>query len=133
LVNGFIDHLYTPLVTTSNYNGTANLHTLQFTTALAKHSLACSVFNSRSRATAPTVEILPILALRSLCHIRTCRTLVNTLNLNRKLSSPELSIEFSAVTANYLFAISSQLFSQQSESKSKLFYDFRFAANQFVL
>jgi hypothetical protein len=28
---GFIDHLYTQLVTTGNYSATANLHTLQFT------------------------------------------------------------------------------------------------------
>jgi hypothetical protein len=28
---GFVDHLYTELVTTGNYRATANLHTLQFT------------------------------------------------------------------------------------------------------
>jgi hypothetical protein len=37
-VNGFIDHLYTQLVTTSNYNAIANLHTLQITRAHAKFS-----------------------------------------------------------------------------------------------
>jgi hypothetical protein len=36
LVNGFTDHLYTPLGTTSNYSAIANLHTLQITTAPPK-------------------------------------------------------------------------------------------------
>jgi hypothetical protein len=38
-----IDHLYTPLGTTSNYSAIANLHTLQITIALAKpfFSLLC--------------------------------------------------------------------------------------------
>jgi hypothetical protein len=36
LVNGFIDHLYTPFGTTSNYSAIANLHSLQITTAHAK-------------------------------------------------------------------------------------------------
>jgi hypothetical protein len=35
---GFIDHLYTQLVTTSNYNAIANLHTLQITRTHAKPS-----------------------------------------------------------------------------------------------
>jgi hypothetical protein len=35
-VNGFIDHLYTSLGTTSIYSAIANLHTLQITTAQAK-------------------------------------------------------------------------------------------------
>jgi hypothetical protein len=38
---GFIDHLYTPLVTIGNYSAIANLHTLKFTTAPAKHFPAC--------------------------------------------------------------------------------------------
>jgi hypothetical protein len=36
LVNGFINHLHTPLETTSNYSAIANLHTLKITTAPAK-------------------------------------------------------------------------------------------------
>jgi hypothetical protein len=44
-VNGFIDHLYTPLGTTSNHSAAANLHNSQITTA--KSSPACSVFNGR--------------------------------------------------------------------------------------
>jgi hypothetical protein len=51
LVNGFTDHLYTPLRTTSNYSAIANLHTLQFTTAPVKSFKACCVFISRSVAT----------------------------------------------------------------------------------
>jgi hypothetical protein len=47
LVNEFVDHLHTPLRTTSNYSTTANLHTLQITAANTKSSPACSVFNSR--------------------------------------------------------------------------------------
>jgi hypothetical protein len=43
---GFIDHLYTPLGTTSTYSAIANLHTLQITTASAKS------FPSRSLTTA---------------------------------------------------------------------------------
>jgi hypothetical protein len=38
LVNGFTDHLNTPLGTTSNYSAIANLHISQITTAPAKHS-----------------------------------------------------------------------------------------------
>jgi hypothetical protein len=36
LMNGFIDHIYTPLGTTSNYSGIANLHNSQINTAPAK-------------------------------------------------------------------------------------------------
>jgi hypothetical protein len=44
LDNWIIDHLYTPLRTTHNYSTTANLHTLQITTALAKLcSLQCLI------------------------------------------------------------------------------------------
>jgi hypothetical protein len=57
LVNGFIDHLHTPLGTTSNYSAIANLHTLQITTPDATPFPACCAFNSRSLATASTVEI----------------------------------------------------------------------------
>jgi hypothetical protein len=42
-MNEFIDHLYSPSRTTSNYSATANLHNLQITTAPAKSfpSLLC--------------------------------------------------------------------------------------------
>jgi hypothetical protein len=45
----FIDHLYTRLVSTYNY--TANLHTLQITTAPAKPFPACCFFTSRCLVT----------------------------------------------------------------------------------
>jgi hypothetical protein len=49
LVNGFIDHLYTPIATTSNYSAIYTIHTSP------QHPLslfpACYVFNSRSLAT----------------------------------------------------------------------------------
>jgi hypothetical protein len=51
-VNGFIDHLYTRLGTTSHYSATANSHNSQTTTASAKPFTACCVFNSSSLAMA---------------------------------------------------------------------------------
>jgi hypothetical protein len=51
-VNGFIDHLYTRLGTTSNYSATSYLHNSQITTAPAKPFPACCVIISRSLATA---------------------------------------------------------------------------------
>jgi hypothetical protein len=52
-VNGFIDHVYTRLGTTSNYSATANLHNSQIATAHSKPSPACCVFIRRSLVTAP--------------------------------------------------------------------------------
>jgi hypothetical protein len=49
---GFIDHFSIQLVITLNYSTTANLHNSQTTTAPAKSFPACSVFSSRSQATA---------------------------------------------------------------------------------
>jgi hypothetical protein len=48
LVNGFIDHFYTRIGTTSNYNATANLQNSQITIAPAKPFPAYSVFTRRS-------------------------------------------------------------------------------------
>jgi hypothetical protein len=76
---GFIDILYTPLGTTGNYSTAADSHTSQFTTASAKPFPACCV-NSRSLATASTLMILHLPALRSSCHSCPCRTLVNSVN-----------------------------------------------------
>jgi hypothetical protein len=50
-MNGFTDHLYTPLRTTSNYSATANLYNSHITTAPAKLSSACCVFNGHFLAT----------------------------------------------------------------------------------
>jgi hypothetical protein len=52
LVNGYIDHLYTRLGTTSNYNATAKLHNSQMTTAPFKSFPACCIFTSRFLVTA---------------------------------------------------------------------------------
>jgi hypothetical protein len=46
------ESIYWPLGTTSNYSATANLHSLEITTANTTSSPACSVFNSRFLATA---------------------------------------------------------------------------------
>jgi hypothetical protein len=51
-VNGCIGPLHEPLVTTSNYNSTASIHTLKVTAANTKCSPACSVFTSRLLAMA---------------------------------------------------------------------------------
>jgi hypothetical protein len=51
LVIGFIEHLYTPLRSTSNYSVTDNLHTLQTTTAHYKPQ-SFVVFPSRYLVTA---------------------------------------------------------------------------------
>jgi hypothetical protein len=48
-VDGFIGHLYTPLVTTTNYNALVNLHTLQITRAHVMSSQFA--FSSRFLAT----------------------------------------------------------------------------------
>jgi hypothetical protein len=50
LVTGFIEHLYTQLITTSNYNTITDLHTLQITTVHV--SLSFTVFPSRCLVTA---------------------------------------------------------------------------------
>jgi hypothetical protein len=52
LVIGFIDHLYTRLLITSNYSAIADLHSSNITTAPAKPFRACCVFTSRSLTTA---------------------------------------------------------------------------------
>jgi hypothetical protein len=57
LVNGFIDYLYTPLGTTSNYNAITNLHTLQFTVT---HALGFSVFTSHILAMDFNTVIVPV-------------------------------------------------------------------------
>jgi hypothetical protein len=52
LVNGFIDHSYTRLGTTSNYSATANPHNSKINTAPAKPFPAFRDFTSRYLATA---------------------------------------------------------------------------------
>jgi hypothetical protein len=76
-VNGFIDYLYTPLGTTSNYSIIANLHTLQITAAPSKPFPACCVATSRYLITASNSGDSSASSLGSSCHSRPCRTLVN--------------------------------------------------------
>jgi hypothetical protein len=52
-MNGFIDHLYTPLGTTSNYSAIVNLQSLQTITALFP---AFCAFTGLSLATASNSE-----------------------------------------------------------------------------
>jgi hypothetical protein len=40
-MTGFIEHLHTKLITTSDYNAIADLHTLQFTRAHSLVFLVC--------------------------------------------------------------------------------------------
>jgi hypothetical protein len=54
--------------TTNNYSAIANLHNSQITTSPTDPFPACCVFTSRSLATALTVEILHLHALRSSLH-----------------------------------------------------------------
>jgi hypothetical protein len=54
-VNGFIEHLHTPLGTTSNYIAIANFHNSQITTTPAK-PFPAYVFTSSSLATASNIE-----------------------------------------------------------------------------
>jgi hypothetical protein len=53
---GYIGHLYTPLRTTSNYNTTDNLHTLQITAANNNYFPARTVSNSLSLPTVSNNE-----------------------------------------------------------------------------
>jgi hypothetical protein len=75
LVNGFIDHLYTRLGTTSNYGAIANLHNSQITIGPVKpfSSLLClhQPFPGKRLL---TLEILQLHALRCYLHSFPCRT-----------------------------------------------------------
>jgi hypothetical protein len=104
-ITTFIEHLYTQLVTTSNYNAIADLHTLQITTAHAKYFPACCALPAVPWQRLLTPEILQLPALRSFLRRLSYRTAC-------QLFPPESSIQFSAATDNSLVAISSQLFCQ---------------------
>jgi hypothetical protein len=73
---GWLDllNLYTVLGTTVNYSGISNLHNSQFTKTPVKPFPACCVFTSRSLATALTVEVLQLPALRSFLRRLSLRT-----------------------------------------------------------
>jgi hypothetical protein len=75
LVNGFIDHLYTPLGTTRYYGTTVNLHNVQITTAPAEPFPALCVRTSHSMAMVSNsgdsslsrIQVLPSPALVHKC------------------------------------------------------------------
>jgi hypothetical protein len=91
---GFIDALYTPLGTTGNYSTTANLHTLQFTTAPAKPFPACCVLTSHSLATASNsgyssafhAQDLPSLTL-----VQNCLPAISSIEMDHHLFSTSLA------------------------------------------
>jgi hypothetical protein len=56
LVIGFIEQLYTQLITTSNCSAIANSHTLQFTTAPTKSS-QCAVSSAVVWQQLPMVDV----------------------------------------------------------------------------
>jgi hypothetical protein len=61
---GFIDTLYTPLLTTGNYSAMANVRTLQFTVT---HTLQFPVFTSRILATNFNTVVIPVSHMKSSC------------------------------------------------------------------
>jgi hypothetical protein len=68
-VNGFINHLYTPLGTKSTYIATANLHNSQITTAPAKPFFQPAVPSSALPwQQILTVEVLQLHDLRFYLH-----------------------------------------------------------------
>jgi hypothetical protein len=100
-VNGFIDHLHTPLGTTSTYNTIADFHTSQTTTAPAKPFPACCVFISHSLATAANSGNLQLYAFMSSCHSCPCRTFLNCqLNYSTISSQPSLQSSTELPTLN---------------------------------
>jgi hypothetical protein len=62
---GFIEHLYTQLVSRSNYSSIADFHTLQITRTTAKSFPACCGFTGRSLVTASNLEDSSVSVLKS--------------------------------------------------------------------
>jgi hypothetical protein len=62
---GFIDNLYAPLTTISNYNTIADFHTLQITTEHGKSFPTCCVFTSRFLVTTSSIGDTSTSALKS--------------------------------------------------------------------
>jgi hypothetical protein len=88
-IGGLVDHLYTPLRTTSNNSDITDLHTLQNITVSDKPFPACCVFTSHSLATASNggdtsashVQVLVTVA---------CEKLLLTVNYNTICFQPPL-------------------------------------------
>jgi hypothetical protein len=79
LVNGFIDHLYRRLLSTSNYSAVANQHSSQIATAHAKPLPASRAFTSRSLATASGSGDSLVHALKSFLRSLLCGPPLNLL------------------------------------------------------
>jgi hypothetical protein len=91
LVNGFIDHLYTQLGTTSNYSATANIHNSQIITAPAKSFQPAVSSPAFPRQRLLSAEILQFHVFRFYLHSCPCRTLPNCqLNYSAVSSLPLL-------------------------------------------
>jgi hypothetical protein len=104
----FIANLYTPFRTTGNYSAISNLNNSQAKTATVKTFPAFCVLTSPSLTTAnnngyPSTSRAQVFLSQP--------PLQNSLPIlstdNCRLSTPKLSIQFSAATANYLAVISS--------------------------
>jgi hypothetical protein len=93
-MTGFIDHMYTPLETTSNYSATAYLHNSQITTGPAKLFVAYYIFTIRSLATASNsrdssssgAQIFPSPTL-----VQNFLPAISSTELDRHLFSPSLT------------------------------------------
>jgi hypothetical protein len=87
-VNEFIEYLYTPLGTTSNYSVIANLHTLQINIAPAWHFSSLLCLLSRSLAVALTVEIL---------HLHEFSFYLGSLSCRNQLSTDNYQLNYSTI------------------------------------
>jgi hypothetical protein len=90
-MNGFVDHLYTQLRTTSNYGAIADLETLQFPTAPAKPFPAWCVLTSRSLAAASNSEDSSASRPQVLLSQPTVQNSVNSFN-SRNSTNPAYNI-----------------------------------------
>jgi hypothetical protein len=113
------DHLHTSLKTTSNYSAIVDLHTSQTTTAPAMPFLACSVSNSHSLGMASNSGV----SSASRAHVITVQ------RISRNWTLPLTNQILHSTPLNW----TGQKSKSKSKSESKLLYDWRFTANQFVL
>jgi hypothetical protein len=106
-----LDTGLTPLITTSNYCATSNIHISQIIIAPAKHFPACCIFNSRSLATASNsgdssasrAQVLPSPTL-----VQNSQPAIPSNELDRHLFSASIA-QFNCTQRSNLFQSSSQL------------------------
>jgi hypothetical protein len=120
LVNGVIDHLYTPVETTSNYRAIADLYTLLVTSTC----LVFSVFTRRFLAKASSIRDSSASRAQVLLSQPPVRIPIQLTQLQHHL--------FSALLAELNWTAKSQLTTELVKSKSNLRYDRR-SAGQSVL